>query len=210
MSKFVTEFINRIKNISSFRKSHRHQSRGIVNIIAQNGGLIDVHPTTLLNSNQTGYHAGMPFETTLIAVRPGARIKIGANCRIHGTYINAWKSIIIGQGVLIAAGTNIMDSNGHSSNIRYARFRRFFNDEPKEIIIDDYVWIGINSTILKGVKIGECSIVSAGSVVKNNVPPFSIVEGNPARVIYSFNPKEALPESYPIEKLRFEEGYYEY
>ena len=111
---------------------------------------------------------------------------------------------------MIAAGTNIVDSNGHSTNIRYARFRRNFRDKPKPIYIADFVWIGMNCSILKGVEIGECAIISAGSVVKESVPPFSVVEGNPAKVIHVYDSEEALEETYPLEKLALEEGYYNY
>lgn len=55
--------------------------------------------------------------------------------------------------------------------------------EPKEPIIEDNVWIGANSIILKGVTVGEGSIVASGSVVTKDVPEYSIVAGVPARVI---------------------------
>lgn len=186
------------------------RTRGEVTVIAKNGGTIEVHPTALLNSVPTGYHVGMPFATTLLVDRPGAFIRIGAECRIHGTYIHAWRGITIGRGVLIAAGTNIVDAHGHSTDVRYARFRRYFSDRPAEIRIDDYAWIGMNCTILKGVHVGECAIVASGSVVREDVPPFSVVEGVPARIVRRFRPEDALPESYPREKLSGEDGYYEY
>ena len=53
----------------------------------------------------------------------------------------------------------------------------------RPIVIEDKVWIGINSTILPGIKIGYGAIVGAGSVVTKNVPALAIVAGNPARVI---------------------------
>jgi acetyltransferase-like isoleucine patch superfamily enzyme len=53
----------------------------------------------------------------------------------------------------------------------------------KPVKINDRVWIGFNSIILKGVTIGEGGIVGAGSVVTKDVPPYTIVAGNPARVI---------------------------
>jgi galactoside O-acetyltransferase len=49
--------------------------------------------------------------------------------------------------------------------------------------ICDHAWIGFNSILLKGVTVGEGAIVAAGSVVTKDVPPFTIVGGNPARVI---------------------------
>lgn len=67
----------------------------------------------------------------------------------------------------------------------------------------------MNCIILKGVEIGECSIISAGSVVKDDIPAFSIAEGNPARVVRRFAPEDALPENFPIENLKLERGYYE-
>jgi acetyltransferase-like isoleucine patch superfamily enzyme len=191
-------------------KGHPCRVHGNVHIIEREGGVVQVHPTVTLNSLQEGYHVGIPFETTLIADAPGSLISIGENCRIHGSYLHAWEKIVIGRGVLIAAGTNIVDSSGHSTNIRYARFRRNFRDKPKPILIGDFVWIGMNCSILKGVEIGECAIISAGSVVKESVPPFSVVEGNPAKVIHVYDSKEALDESFPIEILASEEGYYNY
>lgn len=186
------------------------KTQGKVNILEKNGGKIIVHPTVFLNSLQEGYHVGMPFETTLITDKPGALIQVGENCRIHGSYIHAWHRITIGRNVLIAAGTNIIDANGHSGNIRYARFREYFQDTPKEISIGDYVWIGMNCMILKGVTIGECAIIAAGSVVKETIPAFSVVEGNPAKVVHTFNSKEALDSAYPLDKLASEEGFFSY
>lgn len=188
----------------------KYKAIGKVNIIEKNGGKIIIDKSATLNSNPDGYHVGMPFDTTLLADKSNAIIKIGSNTRIHGTYIHAWDKIIIGDGVLIAAGTTIVDSNGHSSNPKYACFRRHFSDQPKEIVIDDFVWIGMNCIILKGVRIGKCSIISAGSVLKEDVPPYSIVAGNPAQVIQKIDKKKVLPENYSITKLSSEPGFYEY
>jgi len=53
------------------------------------------------------------------------------------------------------------------------------------IVIEDDVWIGANATILKGVRISRGSIVGSGAVVTKDVPPYSIVGGNPAKIIRS-------------------------
>ena len=55
--------------------------------------------------------------------------------------------------------------------------------KTKPIVIEDDVWVGFNSIILKGVTIGKGSIVAAGSVVSKDVEPFTVVAGNPALVI---------------------------
>lgn len=103
-------------------------------------------------------------------------------------------SICIGKGCWIADHVFIMDSNLHPISpkkrlqdaIDFAQ--GIFPDTYLEVInapviIKDAVWIGVSSIILKGVTIGEGAIVGAGSVVTKDVPPWTIVAGNPARII---------------------------
>jgi len=133
-----------------------------------------------LRSTPRGYHAGMPFGTTLFCDTKEAEIVIGENCRLNGVYIHAQKSIKIGKNTVIAAGVNIIDSNGH---ILASRNRTEGRDKPKSIEIGENVWIGLNSVILKNSKIGDNSVVSAGSVVKGDFPNNSVITGNPAKVV---------------------------
>lgn len=60
--------------------------------------------------------------------------------------------------------------------------------EVKPIVIEDDCWIGANSVITAGVRIGKHAVVAAGSVVTKDVPPYSIVAGNPARIIKQYQP----------------------
>ena len=71
----------------------------------------------------------------------------------------------------------------------------------KDVIIDEDVWIGCNVTILKGVHIGRGSIVAAGSIVTRSVPVYSIVGGNPARVIKA---RWTIDDILEHEKLLYE------
>lgn len=63
-----------------------------------------------------------------------------------------------------------------------------------DVIIEDGVWIGANSTILPGVRIGEKSVIGAGSVVLKDIPPFCIAFGNPCKPIKQWNAKSGLFE----------------
>ena len=58
-----------------------------------------------------------------------------------------------------------------------------FKNNSYSVVIEDDVWIGARSILLSGAHIGEGSVISAGSVVSNEIPPFSIAVGNPARVV---------------------------
>lgn len=67
------------------------------------------------------------------------------------------------------------------------------NDIEKDIVVEEDVWIGANVTLCAGVTIGRCANIGAGSVVRNSVPPYAIVMGNPAKVVgFCFTPKEAV------------------
>ena len=75
-----------------------------------------------------------------------------------------------------------------------------------EIVIEDDVWIGSNSVILSGVKIGRGAVIGAGSIVTKNVPKYAIVAGNPAKVIkMRFNDEEISK----LEKLKWWEWSYD-
>jgi acetyltransferase-like isoleucine patch superfamily enzyme len=108
-------------------------------------------------------------------VRPGAVVTLGSGNINARTTIDCSSSITIGHNVRISTGVTIMDSDFHQVD----------GSKPKSrpIRIGDRVWIGLNAIILKGVTIGEGAVVAAGAVVTRDVPPNTIVAGNPARVV---------------------------
>lgn len=148
---------------------------------------IIIGDNVLLNSNNFGYHMNMHSSCKLLADKEGAVIKIGNNSRIHGTCIHAKKRIEIGKNCLIAANTQIMDSNGHKASFDDVSNRINTFDEGKPVIIKDNVWIGGNCYILPGVTIGKGSIIAANSVVINDIPEMCLAGGNPAKIIKTFN-----------------------
>ena len=111
----------------------------------------------------------------------------------HGCSLTIGKRITIGKHCMIAAGSWLFDSSGHSTDPA----SRLANlppapEEVKPITIGDNVWIGRHSMIFPGVTVGEGSVISAGSVVMVDVPPYTVVAGNPARRIASLTPPPAL------------------
>lgn len=102
----------------------------------------------------------------------------------HDCAFTIGKRITIGRKCRIAAGVWMFDSHGHPSDPQARLEGRAAPDaEVKPISIEDNVWIGGNAVIFPGVTVGEGSVVSACAVVTNDVPPYSIVAGNPARRI---------------------------
>lgn len=109
----------------------------------------------------------------------------------HGCSFHIGKSITIGNHCLLAAGVTIYDMDGHPLD---ANSRRAGEPSPpdsiKPVTIEDDVWVGSGSIILKGVTIGSRSVIAARSVVTQDVPADSIVAGNPARLIRQMVPTE--------------------
>ncbi|MCF8266984.1 MAG: hypothetical protein K9I69_02790 [Ignavibacteriales bacterium] len=106
-------------------------------------------------------------------------IRIGDNCGFSGTVIGCFKEIIIGNNVLCGANTLITDSDWHGKDPR--------SGENKAVFIGNNVWLGEGVKVLKGVAIGENSVIGAGSIVVKNIPPNVIAAGNPCRVIRQLN-----------------------
>jgi acetyltransferase-like isoleucine patch superfamily enzyme len=108
---------------------------------------------------------------------------IGDNTGIsHGCHLTIGKKIVIGRQCRIANNVWIFDSPGHTADpIGRLTGSPPADDEVIPVIIEDNVWIGRGAIIMKGVTIGQGSIVVAGSVVMANVPPHTMVAGNPAR-----------------------------
>lgn len=107
--------------------------------------------------------------------------------------IGAKEFIKIGNCVIISNDVKIYDNNNHPTSPDMRKnmsMSGFFNNywsweyaESKPVVIEDNVWIGQFSTILKGVIIGKGSIVGTRAVVTKNVPPYTIVAGNPAKIV---------------------------
>jgi acetyltransferase-like isoleucine patch superfamily enzyme len=113
----------------------------------------------------------------------GNRCSIGEECRIWTTKAK----VVIGDDVLFGPKVTVLTGN-HRFDIVGKRISEISDNEKagtedKDVVFCGDNWIGANATILKGVTIGEGAIVGAASVVTVDVPAYSIVAGNPAKVI---------------------------
>lgn len=138
---------------------------------------------------------------------PQARVSIGDFTLMNGTRIICDTEMHIGDHCLISWNTVFMDSHRLPREIAARRRelellpartpRHAAAEAPaRPIRIGSTVWIGFDSCVLPGVTIGEGSIVGARSVVVEDVPPFSVVVGNPARVIRQLDPGADNPSTH--------------
>jgi acetyltransferase-like isoleucine patch superfamily enzyme len=132
----------------------------------------------------------------------GGTIIMGDNCSLSSlSRIVSVKKVLIGNRVLIGHNVNILDNISHpiDAKLRHEDFINSYTGgmqqydlKSEEIVIEDDVWIGFNSIILKGVKIGKGAIIGAGSVVTKDVRPWTVNVGNPLKCVRELCPVENL------------------
>ncbi|MGA3081578.1 MAG: acyltransferase [Terracidiphilus sp.] len=125
-------------------------------------------------------------------------LQIGDNTGIgHGCIFTIGKLISIGRSCSLSGDIEIMDSNAHRTDpASRLAYEPPAPEEVQPVVIRDGVWIGKHCIIFPGVKIGEGSVISAGSVVRTHVPAYSVVAGNPAKVMFRLKkPDESSPAS---------------
>lgn len=131
-----------------------------------------------VHSNPLGTH----HPVILCTWQTGALLEIGDNFSMTGGSIVAALRITIGDNVAVGANSTILDTDFHPIDPAQRRLNPQ-SAKTAPVVIEDDVFIGMNSLILKGVTIGRGSVVGAGSVVTKDVLAGTIVAGNPARVV---------------------------
>jgi len=145
--------------------------------------IITLEDNVVLTSTFSINLAGIDHRIILAAPNPRSRIVIGNNTGMSGGVIYAVESVIIGAYVTIGANVSIFDTDFHPIEYRARRTQDFSTVKSSPVAIEDDVWIGAHSIILKGVRIGRGAVIGAGSVVTKDIPPFTLWAGNPARFI---------------------------
>jgi len=126
---------------------------------------------------------------------------VGDRCFVGGSHLISRSKIEIGDDVFIAWGGFLYDHDSHSLDYKerekdiqmqltdlragrnFIKSKNWGVVSTKPIKICSHAWIGMNCTILKGVTVGEGAIVAAGSVVTKDVPDWTVVGGNPAKIL---------------------------
>lgn len=148
------------------------------------GSVIKMGKNVTLVSDSRANTAGINHAVIIATYSSDAVVVIGDNVGLSGTSINCVSRCELKEGVMLGANVNVWDTDFHP----VAPDKRKAQTSPKEadtapIIIEKNVWVGANTTILKGVTIGENTVVGTMSLVNKNLPANAICAGIPASKI---------------------------
>ncbi len=133
------------------------------------------------------------FRTFMRPTKGDNKIIIGDGVELNGTSITARsRTIYIGNNTIFAADCIIMDSDFH---LPWPPEHRVINpgfEFDQDVMIGSNVWVGARSIILKGVTIGDNSVIAAGSVVVKSIPANALAAGNPAKIIKYYTEDRVL------------------
>jgi acetyltransferase-like isoleucine patch superfamily enzyme len=116
-----------------------------------------------------------------LVTTPTGHLEIGNNVFInYGTSIVAASRVRIGNDCLIGTHVMVMDCDFHRVD------DKSWDTTGRPIVLEDRVWLANRSIVLKGVTVGHDAVVAAGAVVTRDVPPRTVVAGNPARIVREF------------------------
>ena len=154
---------------------------GWCSFFRRNGSCIQIGKNAKFNYSSWSNHIGLNHRCIISTMSSDAQITIGNNLGMSSSTITCFKKIDIGNDVRIGANCVIADGDFHLDDPRVG--------EPKPVTIKDNVWLGYGVIVMKGVTIGENSIIGMNSVVTRDIPANSIAVGSPAKVIKTLEDK---------------------
>jgi galactoside O-acetyltransferase len=181
-----------LKNIAKLLLNKFYSLISDVDVHCKNSSEIQYWRLKGNNTNKIVVGRDTAVSANVFFERDDAKLVIGNRSFIGKSLLSISESITIGDDVMISWGATITDHDSHSTqfSIRSNDVQKWKNGVKewngvsiRPVIINDKSWIGFNAILLKGVVIGEGAVVAAGSVVTKDVEPWTMVAGNPARVI---------------------------
>lgn len=162
--------------------------KGIPILKCKPGSRIQIGNRNIFNSTEQSNLVGINRRCIIATHRKTATLSIGNGCGFSGTTIGAFEKIEIGDNVICGANTLITDSDWHG--IKPDERAGIFA-ASKPVRIERNVWLGVNAVVLKGVTIGENTVIAANAVVTKSIPANVIAGGNPCVVIKNLIPANA-------------------
>ncbi|MBQ9536191.1 MAG: acyltransferase [Desulfovibrionaceae bacterium] len=166
------------------------KAHGAVGLCRYPGGTIKIgDDVSIISSWRRATAQTLYAPTRLRVFGPKAVIDIGQACEMSGASITARSTTIkLGRGCLLGPNCVITDSDFHAPWPCEMRSISPGFELDQGVELEDYVWVGMQSIILKGVHIGRGAIIGARSVVTRDIPSYSVACGAPARVIRRVEP----------------------
>ena len=170
--------------IKGVKTGHTVVMYGFPRVNIAPGAKVTIGNNVALCSTCEGNPLGVNHRVILSAISSDSEIMIGNDTGMSGTTVVAAKSVKIGENCLFGANVTITDYDFHSVKPEERRYNTNREDIGcASVVVEDNVWLGMNVIVLKGVTIGENSIIAAGSVVTKSIPSNCIAGGNPAKVL---------------------------
>jgi len=148
--------------------------------------LLSAAPGELRIGSESMFRARVDFDT------PQGTVTVGDRCFVGASHLVCHSRIEIDDDVMISWGATIVDHDSHAIEWQHRRDdvhawlhgrKDWTHVRVAPVRIAKRAWIGFGATILRGVTVGEGAVVGACAVVTRDVPPYSVVAGNPARVV---------------------------
>ena len=180
---FKSNYFKLIMKLNKVKFGKNLNLYGIPVIFKKKGSQLNIGENCTIKSSFLSNLVGLSQRTIIVTRTEEAKIKIGNNVGISGATIYARKGITIGDNTLIGGNVKILDNDFHPIEVEARNLDIKEKIGTRKIKIGKDCFIGANSLILKGVEIGDGSVVGAGSVVTGKFPSNVVIAGNPARVI---------------------------
>lgn len=180
---FKSNYFKLVMKLNKVKFGKNLNLYGVPVIFKKKGSQLNIGENCTIKSSFLSNLVGLSQRTIIVTRTNEAKINIGNNVGISGATIYARKGVSIGNNTLIGGNVKILDNDFHPIEVEARNLDIKDKIGTREINIGRDCFIGANSLILKGVEIGDGSVVGAGSVVTGKFPGNVVIAGNPARVI---------------------------